>query len=300
MKAFFCLFETVQEDYEMVINTVGVVGCGLMGSGIAQSVAQAGYTTIVRETDEDLLKKGLGRIEAFLGGAVRRNKMTEAGMKETLGRLSGTTDLQDFRTCDLVIEAVTEHLDVKQEVFRMLDGIAPAHAILATNTSSISITEIASATNRRDRVLGLHFFNPVPIMKLIEMVVGLDTSEDTIAVARKFGESLGKQIITAKDTPGFIVNYLLIPYLLDAVRLVETGVASKEDIDTGMTLGCSHPMGPLALLDFIGLDTTLYIADVLYDAFRSDRYAAPPLLRKMVAAGYWGRKSGRGFYAYEG
>ena len=224
--------------------------------------------------------------------------MTEDEKAAVLGRIAGTTDLDDLSACDLVIEAVTENLETKQEVFRTLDGIAPPGAILASNTSSISITELASATDRPEQVLGLHFFNPVPVMGLIEMVIGLQTSAETVEAARRFGESLGKQVIQVKDTPGFIVNYLLIPYLLDAVRLVESGVATKEDIDAGMVLGCSHPLGPLKLLDFIGLDTTLYIAEVLYDAFRSDRYAAPPLLRQMVAAGMNGRKSGRGFYAY--
>lgn len=283
----------------MAINTVGVIGCGLMGAGITQVAAQTGYATVVREASDELLRHGLGRIEKFLGSAVKRGKLTEEEKQATLGRITGTTDFTAFRDCDIVIEAVTENMEVKQEVFRTLDGIVPAHAILASNTSSISITALAAVTQRPDQVLGLHFFNPVPIMKLIEMVVGLATGEGTIAVARQFGESLGKQVIVARDTPGFIVNYLLIPYLLDATRLVESETASKEDIDTGMVLGCSHPMGPLTLMDFIGLDTTLYIADVLYDGFRTDRYAAPPLLRKMVAAGYLGRKSGRGFYEYD-
>jgi 3-hydroxybutyryl-CoA dehydrogenase len=252
----------------------------------------------VREASDELLKKGIGRIDSILAGNVAKGKITEDGKAEVLGRITGTTEFAAFGTCDLVIEAVTENADVKKEVFRTLDGIAPPHAILASNTSSISITELGAVTGRPSQVLGLHFFNPVPVMKLIEMVIGLETSAETVAVTRAFGESLGKQVIEVKDTPGFIVNYLLIPYLLDAVRLVETGVATREDIDTGMVLGCSHPLGPLKLLDFIGLDTTLYIADVLYDAFRTDRYAAPPLLRKMVAAGKNGRKSGEGFYKY--
>ena len=282
----------------MTIKTIGVVGCGLMGGGITQVAAQNGYCTIVREASDELLKKGIGRIDSILAGNVAKGKITEDGKAEVLGRITGTTEFAAFGTCDLVIEAVTENADVKKEVFRTLDGIAPPHAILASNTSSISITELGAVTGRPSQVLGLHFFNPVPVMKLIEMVIGLETSAETVAVTRAFGESLGKQVIEVKDTPGFIVNYLLIPYLLDAVRLVETGVATREDIDTGMVLGCSHPLGPLKLLDFIGLDTTLYIADVLYDAFRTDRYAAPPLLRKMVAAGKNGRKSGEGFYIY--
>lgn len=282
----------------MTIKTVGVVGCGLMGGGITQVVAQSGYTTIVREASDELLEKGIGRIDGILSGNVAKGKITEDGKAEILDRITGTTDFAAFSDCDLVIEAATENVDVKKEVFRTIDGIAPEHAILASNTSSISITELAAVTGRPSQVLGLHFFNPVPVMKLIEMVIGLETSDETIATSRAFGESLGKQIIEATDTPGFIVNYLLIPYLLDAVRLVENGVSTKEDIDTGMVLGCSHPLGPLKLLDFIGLDTTLFIADVLYDAFRTDRYAAPPLLRKMVAAGKNGRKSGEGFYSY--
>ena len=282
----------------MIIKTIGVVGCGLMGGGITQVAAQNGYCTIVREASDELLEKGIGRIDSILAGYVTKGKITEDGKAEVLGRITGTTEFAAFGTCDLVIDAVTENADVKKEVFRTLDGIAPPHAILASNTSSISITELGAVTGRPSQVLGLHFFNPVPVMKLIEMVTGLETSAETVAVTRAFGESLGKQVIEVKDTPGFIVNYLLIPYLLDAVRLVETGVATREDIDTGMVLGCSHPLGPLKLLDFIGLDTTLYIADVLYDAFRTDRYAAPPLLRKMVAAGKNGRKSGEGFYIY--
>ena len=282
----------------MIIKTIGVVGCGLMGGGITQVAAQNGYCTIVREPSDELLEKGIGRIDSILAGNVAKGKITEDGQAAVLGRITGTTEFAAFGTCDLVIEAVTENADGKKEVFRTLDGIAPPHAILASNTSSISITELGAVTGRPSQVLGLHFFNPVPVMKLIEMVIGLETSAETVAVTRAFGESLDKQVIEVKDTPGFIVNYLLIPYLLDAVRLVETGVATREDIDTGMVLGCSHPLGPLKLLDFIGLDTTLYIADVLYDAFRTDRYAASPLLRKMVAAGKNGRKSGEGFYKY--
>lgn len=283
----------------MTIETVGVIGCGLMGAGITQVCAEAGYRTIVREASGELVSGGIGRIEGVLSRNVSKGKMSEDEKAAVLGRITGTTNFDDLADCDLVIEAVTENLETKQEVFRILDGIASPEAILASNTSSISITELASATDRPEQVLGLHFFNPVPVMRLIEMVIGLQTSEKTVETARQFGESLGKQVIEVRDTPGFIVNYLLIPYLLDAVRLVESGVATKEDIDAGMVLGCSHPLGPLKLLDFIGLDTTLYIAEVLYDAFRTDRYAAPPLLRQMVAAGMNGRKSGRGFYGYD-
>ncbi len=283
----------------MAIETVGVIGCGLMGAGITQVCAEAGYRTIVHEASDELVSGGIGRIDGVLSRNVSKGKMSKDEKAAVLGRITGTTNFDDLADCDLVIEAVTENLETKQEVFRILDGIARPEAILASNTSSISITELASATDRPEQVLGLHFFNPVPVMRLIEMVIGLQASEKTVATARQFGESLGKQVIEVRDTPGFIVNYLLIPYLLDAVRLVESGVATKEDIDAGMVLGCSHPLGPLKLLDFIGLDTTLYIAEVLYDAFRTDRYAAPPLLRQMVAAGMNGRKSGRGFYGYD-
>ncbi len=282
----------------MAIETVGVIGCGLMGAGITQVCAEAGYRTIVREASGELVSGGISRIDGVLSRNVSKGKMSADEKAAVLGRITGTTEFDDLADCDLVIEAVTENLETKQEVFRILDGIASPEAILASNTSSISITELASATDRPEQVLGLHFFNPVPVMLLIEMVIGLQTSEKTVATARQFGESLGKQVIEVRDTPGFIVNYLLIPYLLDAVRLVESGVATKEDIDAGMVLGCIHPLGPLKLLDFIGLDTTLYIAEVLYDAFRTDRYAAPPLLRQMVSAGMNGRKSGRGFYGY--
>ncbi len=283
----------------MAIETVGVIGCGLMGSGITQVCAQAGYRTIVREASDELVSGGIGRIDGLLSRNVSKVRMTDEEKAAVLGRITGTTAFSDLAECDLVIEAVTENLETKQEVFRTLDCIAPPGAILASNTSSISITELAAATDRPEKVLGLHFFNPVPVMGLIEMIVGLQTSAETVDTARQFGESLGKQVIQVKDTPGFIVNYLLIPYLLDAVRLVESGVATKEDIDAGMVLGCSHPLGPLKLLDFIGLDTTLYIAEVLHDAFRTDQYAAPPLLRQMVAAGMNGRKTGQGFYTYD-
>ena len=282
----------------MTIETVGIVGCGLMGSGITQVCAQAGYRTIVMESSENSLELGMGRINNFLSRDVSKDKLTNTEKVATLDRITSTTKYEDLASCDLVNEAVTENLNEKKLVFQAIDSIAPPHAILASNTSSISITELAAETNRPQSILGLHFFNPVPIMRLIEMVVGLQTNKKTIEIGHHFGKSLAKEVIETKDTPGFIVNYLLIPYLLDAVRLVESEVATKEDIDTGMILGCEHPLGPLKLLDFIGLDTTLYIADVLLKAFNSDRYSAPPLLRKMVAAGITGRKSGQGFYKY--
>ena len=250
------------------------------------------------ESSENSLELGMGRINNFLSRDVSKDKLTNTEKVATLDRITSTTKYEDLASCDLVIEAVTENLNEKKLVFQAIDSIAPPHAILASNTSSISITELAAETNRPQSILGLHFFNPVPIMRLIEMVVGLQTNKKTIEIGHHFGKSLAKEVIETKDTPGFIVNYLLIPYLLDAVRLVESEVATKEDIDTGMILGCEHPLGPLKLLDFIGLDTTLYIADVLLKAFNSDRYSAPPLLRKMVAAGITGRKSGQGFYKY--
>lgn len=282
----------------MEIKRVGVVGCGLMGSGIAEVCARHGYTTIVREVNDDLMERGRTRIKASMDRALKRGKLSQEEYDQAWSRLSFTTNMEDFRDCDLVIEAVVENMDLKKEVFRELDRITPSHAILASNTSSLSITEMASVTNRRPQVLGMHFFNPVPVMPLIELVRGLETSDETLAKARAFGESLGKEIIVAKDTPGFIVNLLLIPYLLDAVRWLEHGLATKEDIDKGIKLGLNHPMGPFTLLDFVGLDTTLFIADAMYEEFRDPRYAAPPLLRRMVAAGHLGRKSGKGFYDY--
>jgi 3-hydroxybutyryl-CoA dehydrogenase len=270
-----------------------------MGSGIAEVVARAGYTTIVREMDADLLSKGRQRIEKSMGVGVDRGKMPAADRDAALARLTGTTTLDDFKDCDLVIEAATENPVIKKQTFAELDRICPPHAILASNTSSIPIIQMATATRRPDKVLGMHFMNPVPIMRLIEYVRTLTTSDETLETARGFGESLGKRIIVSKDRAGFIVNFLLIPYLTESIRMLEQGFASKEDIDIGMMLGTSYPMGPFTLLDFVGLDTTLYIADVLFDEFKESRFAAPTLLRQMVAAGYLGRKTGRGFYNYQ-
>ena len=280
------------------MKTVGVVGCGLMGSGIAQVSAQAGFTTWVREVDKPALDKGLGRIRKFLEDGVAKGKLTADVKDETLGRIKGTTELQDLATCDLVIEAVLENLDAKRQVFSTLDRIVPASTVLASNTSSLSITEIAATASRPERVLGLHFFNPVPLMKLVEVIRALPTSDAAFKQARGFVEKLGKTAVVAQDTPGFVVNRLLVPYLLDAARIYESGVASKEDIDNGMKLGCGYPMGPLTLLDFVGLDTTLSIATIMFEEFKLPQYAAPPLLKRMVLAGYLGRKSGRGFYDY--
>ncbi len=283
----------------MEIKKVGVVGCGLMGSGIAQVCAQAGYQVVVSEINEDLLQKGLNNIKWFLAKGVEREKVTQEEMDAALARIQGTVDIQDFKDCDLVIEAIIENMEVKKEIFASLDGICPPHTILASNTSSLCITEIASATKRGEKVLGLHFFNPVPLMRLLEIVRTILTSEETFERARKFGESLGKEIVVAKDTPGFIVNLLLIPYLLDAIGALENGVGTKEDIDKSMVLGLNHPMGPFTLLDLLGLDTTLFIADAMYGEFKDSRYAAPPLLRRMVTAGHLGRKTGKGFYDYQ-
>jgi 3-hydroxybutyryl-CoA dehydrogenase len=282
----------------MDIKKVGVVGCGLMGSGIAQVCAEAGYDVIVREVSEDLLKKGLGKIESFLAKGVEKGKVTAERRAEVLGRLEGTTSLEKLAGCDIVIEVVVESLAAKREVYQALDAACPPHTIFASNTSSLSITEMAAATRRADRFVGIHFFNPVPLMKLVEVVRSPLTSEESFEKAVAFARSLGKTPIRATDKTGFIVNRLLVPYLLDAIRAVEEGVGSIADIDEGMKLGCGHPMGPLTLLDFVGLDTTCSIANIMFEEFREKRFAPPPLLKRMVQAGLLGRKSGRGFYDY--
>ncbi len=283
----------------MEIKKVGVVGCGLMGSGIAEVCGRAGYSVIVREVNEELLQKGLARIHKSLTTAATKGKITQEEATQAWARIHGTMSLADFSGCDLVVEAAVENMALKKQVFAELDGILAPHAILASNTSSLCVTEMASATRRGDKVLGIHFFNPVPVMPLIEFVRTILTSDDTMAVARQFGASLGKTMVTAKDTPGFIVNRLLIPYVLDAVRVYEDGLATREDIDTAIKLGLNHPMGPLTLLDFVGLDTCLFIADAMFEEYKDRRYAAPPLLRRMVLAGQLGRKSGKGFYDYQ-
>ncbi len=282
----------------MAIETVGVVGAGLMGSGIVEQAAKSGFQVVMREVNDQALAAGHKRIASSMGRALERGKMTEQDRDTVLSRITGTTDLEDLRDCDLVIEAIIENLDLKKELFGSLDRITRPEVILASNTSSVSITALGAATSRPDKVAGAHFFNPVPVMKLVELVRALETSDGTMDTLRQFGESMGKKVVTAQDTPGFIVNYLLVPYLLDAVRAVENGIATVEDIDTAMTLGTGVPMGPLTLLDFVGIDTTLYIAEVMYDEFKDPKYAAPPLLRKMVNAGYYGRKNGRGFREY--
>ena len=282
----------------MELSRVGVVGCGLMGAGIAEVCARAGYDVVVREVNDEFLQEGLKRIRVSLGKAVARGKATQEQADQTMARIHGTLSLGDFAGCELVVEAAVENMDIKKEIFAELDGVLPPHAVLASNTSSLCITEMASVTQRSDRVLGIHFFNPVPIMPLIEFVRTFLTSDETMEIASQFGASLGKTMVTAKDTPGFIVNRLFIPYILDAVRVYEDGLATKEDIDTAIKLGLNHPMGPLTLLDFVGLDTCLFIADAMYQEYKDARYAAPPLLRRMVLAGHLGRKSGKGFYDY--
>ncbi len=282
----------------MAIQKVGVVGCGLMGSGIAQISAEAGYATVVREVNQALLDKGRGKLEGFLKKAVEKGKTTPEAAATTLSRLSWTTKVEDLAGCDLVVEAILENMAAKQELFKALDGLCAPHAVFASNTSSLSIGDMAACTKRPQNFVGLHFFNPVPLMKLVEVVRTLSTSDAAYGLACEFGTKTGKTVVTAKDTPGFVVNLLLVPYLLDAIRALEKGVASAKDIDAGMKLGCGHPMGPLELLDFVGLDTTLYIADIMFHEFRDIRYAAPPMLRRLVAAGHAGKKSGRGFYDY--
>jgi 3-hydroxybutyryl-CoA dehydrogenase len=282
----------------MAIKTVGVLGCGLMGSGIAQVCAAAGYTTLVREVDQTFLDKGLARIRKFLDDGVAKGKVSTESRDATLANLSGTTALDALSGCDLVIEAIVENLEEKKQTYAALEQIVGEQTIFASNTSSLCITELAAATTRPDRFAGLHFFNPVPLMKLVEVIRALTTSEETYQAVFAFATSLGKEPITAPDRPGFIVNRLLVPYLLDAIRAYEHGLGTLEDIDKGMKLGCGYPMGPFTLLDFVGLDTTYYIANIMFEEFREPAYAPPPLLKRMVLAGYHGRKSGRGFYSY--
>ncbi len=282
----------------MEIKTVGVVGCGLMGSGIVELVAKNGYNVVVREINDDFLRKGLDRVQSSMARAVERGKLAAGDRDAAWGRIKGTTNMADLAKVDLAIEAAIENLELKKSIFKELNEVTRPDVILASNTSSLAVTEMASMTKRPDKVLGLHFFNPVPVMPLLEMVRTFLTSEETYQTARKFGEGLGKKVIVSKDAPGFIVNALLVPYLLDSVRMYENGFATKEDIDTGVQLGLNHPMGPLTLLDFVGLDTTLFIADEMYKELKDPRFAAPALLRRMVTAGYWGRKSGKGFYDY--
>ncbi len=280
----------------MAIKQVGVLGCGLMGSGIAQVAAAAGYSTIVKEVADDFLKKGMASIEKSTAKLAEKGALTADKRTETLARLKGTLKFEDLADCDIVIEAITENLQTKRETYATLDKIVKPAAIFASNTSSLVITEMMTATKRVDRFIGMHFFNPVPLMKLVEVVGTITTSKEVMDEAMKFATSLEKVPIRTSDRSGFIVNRLLVPYLLDAVRALEEGVGNVEDIDKGMKLGCGHPMGPFTLLDFVGLDTTYYIANIMFDEFREKRFAPPPLLKRLVLAGHHGKKSGRGFY----
>jgi len=282
----------------MDIKTVGVLGCGLMGSGIAQVCAASGYKTIVLEVEQSFLDKGLGRTKKFLNDGVEKGKVTPEARDTTLANLSGTTRYEDLKDCDLIIEVIIENLDEKAKAFAALEAVVGEGTIFCSNTSSLCITELAARTRRPDRFAGLHFFNPVPLMKLVEVIRGLTTSDETYQKVFAFAQSLGKEPITAPDKPGFIVNRLLVPYLLDAVRAYDQGLGTVEDIDKGMKLGTGYPMGPFTLLDYVGLDTTYYIANIMFDEYREPSYAPPPLLKRMVLAGHLGRKSGQGFYKY--
>ena len=282
------------------VRTVGVIGCGLMGSGIAEVVARAGQDAVVLETSDELVERGRQRIETSTLRAVERGRLDAEERAAVLGRISLTTDVQDLADVDLVIEAATEDHDTKVGMFRRLDEVTKPEVILASNTSSIPIADLGAATSRPDKVLGMHFFNPVPVMGLIELVRAISTSDDTMAFGRAYGVVLGKTTVESRDRAGFIVNALLIPYLNGAIRMLEDGFATREDIDTAVHLGLNHPMGPLRLIDLIGLDTHLFIANVLFEEFKEPTYAPPPLLRRMVTAGRLGRKVGRGFYDYEG
>jgi 3-hydroxybutyryl-CoA dehydrogenase len=284
----------------MEISKVGVLGAGLMGHGIAQVTAEAGYDVVLREVDDARLEKGVGRIEKQLARAVEKGKAEQSQADEVRGRIQTTTDYSDLGDCDLVIEAITESLDLKLEMWKELDGIIKEGAVCATNTSSLAVIDQAASTSRPHRFIGLHFFNPVQRMPLLEVVKTVTTDDDSFQTGLAYGEKLGKTVVEAKDKAGFIVNRLLVPYMLDAIRAYEEGVGSIEQIDNAMKGGAAHPMGPFTLLDFVGLDTTKSIADIMFDEYRERRFAAPPTLRKMVAAGFFGSKSGRGFYDYSG
>ncbi|MDD5082912.1 MAG: 3-hydroxybutyryl-CoA dehydrogenase, partial [Dehalococcoidales bacterium] len=265
----------------------------------AQVCAQSGYPVVASEINETLLKKGLGGIDSFLARSVEKGRMTQQEKEAIMSRIKGTTNTRDFADCDLVIEATVENMDIKKKVFVELDKIVPKHALLSTNTSCLSITDLGMLTGRPDKVLGLHFFNPVPLMKLLEIVRTINTSDETLEIGKAFGQSVGKTIIVAPDTPGFIVNRLLMPFMLAAFRMLESGIATKEDIDTGVRLGLGHPMGPLTLADLVGMDTSLFIANSIYDELKDPQLAPPIILKKMVTSGRLGRKSGRGFYEYK-
>ncbi len=282
----------------MEIKKVGVVGCGAMGAGIVQVCAQAGYQVVASEINDTLLNRGLGLIENILSKDVTKGRIIQADKEAIQSRIKGTTDTKNFADCDLVIEAVIENMDLKRKVFGELDKICPPHALLASNSSSLSILDMAIATKRLDKVLGIHFFNPVPVMKLVELIRTIATSDETANAGRQFAEKLGKTVVAAKDTPGFIVNYLMIPQLLNAVRIYEKGVAAKEDIDNAMKLGLNHPIGPFALIDLVGVDVVCFIAKAVYEETKDPQFVIPNLLQKMFTAGWLGRKSGKGFYDY--
>ena len=284
----------------MEIKKVGVLGAGLMGHGIAQVAAQAGYDVVLREVDQDVLDKGVGKIEKQLARAVEKGRMEQSDADEVRGRIEPTTDYSDLAECDLVIEAITEDLATKLEMWKEVDGVAKDEAIFATNTSSLPVIDQAAATGRPERFLGLHYFNPAQVMKLVEVVRAVTTSDETFDAGLKFAESQKKLAVQTKDKAGFIVNRLLVPYMLDAIRAYEEGVGSISEIDEAMKAGAGHPMGPLTLADFVGLDTMGSICDVMFDEFRERRFAKPPTLRKMLAAGWYGKKSGKGFYDYSG
>ena len=283
----------------MTIKKVGVVGCGLMGGGIAQTCAQSEYEVVVREVNQELLDKGLARIYNAWDMMATKGKLTKGQVDENRSRLHGTLNLEDYADCDLVIEAVIENMEEKLRLFPALDRIVKPEALLLTNTSSLNVTQMGAVTKRPQKVCGLHFFNPAPVMKLVEVVQTISSSEDTIEVVKQFAISLGKTPVLAKDTAGFIVNFLLIPYLIAAIRMLENGQASRDDIDNAMKLGCGYPMGPFTLLDYVGLDTTLWATESIYEEYKDPLYAPPPLLRRMVQSGMYGKKSGRGFYDYQ-
>lgn len=283
----------------MTIRKVGVVGCGLMGGGIAQTCAQSGYETVVLEVNQQLLDKGLARIQTAWDTMASKGKLTQGQVDENRTRIRGTLDMADFSDCDLVIEAAIENMEEKLRLFPALDRVVKPEGLILSNTSSLNITQMGAVTKRPDKICGLHFFNPAPVMKLVEIVQTISTSEQTIDTVRQFATSLGKTPVLAKDTAGFIVNFLLIPYLLAAIRMLENGMATREDIDTAMKLGCGYPMGPFTLLDYVGLDTTMWAAEAIYNEYKDPLYAPPPLLRRMVNSGMFGKKSGKGFYNYQ-
>jgi 3-hydroxybutyryl-CoA dehydrogenase len=282
------------------IRTVAVLGCGLMGSGIAEIVAKAGYQTWVREVNDEFAARGRASIEKSLGRAVEKGKLEASARDEIIGRIRMTTELEELKDADIIIEAVTEDIELKNEMFRTLDRVCADHTIFASNTSSLTIADMAAATNRPHRFVGLHFFNPVPVMKLVEVVRTIAVEQEAFTTAFEFARSLGKTPVVAKDTSGFIVNRLLVPYMLDAIRCLEQGLASTEDIDRSMTLGTGYPMGPFTLCDFVGIDTLYFIAEIMFEEFREPRFAPPPLLKRMVTLGMYGRKTKRGFYDYSG